>query len=257
MRTFLIDDEPDSIEVMSSLLTQYFPNDITIIGSASSADKGYERVQALKPDLIFLDIQMPRENGFVFLKKFMVIDFEIIFVTSHDQYALEAIKFSALDYLLKPVMLSDLEKAIAKAKQTVEQKVFRQLQVLNLITDLELSEGSRKIAVHHGDEVRFLKLSDIIYFEAMGRYTKIYPVSGDYLMISNHLKILNETLEETGLFVRVSKSCLINIDHIVSYTKNEPYYIQLINGKTFELARRKRQEVLDKLKEKKIQVKGR
>lgn len=257
MRAFLVDDETDSIEVMSSLLTQYFSNELVVVGSASSAEEAYEGVQTLKPDLIFLDIQMPRENGFIFLKKFNVIDFEVIFVTSYDQYALKAIKFSALDYLLKPVMLNDLEKAIRKAKHVVDRKMFRQSQVLNLITNLELNEDSQKIAVHQGGEVRFLKLSDIVYFEALGRYTKIYLESGEQLMITNHLKLLDESLEETELFVRVSKSCLINIDHIITYSKNEPYYLQLVNGKLFDVARRKRQEVLDKLKGRKIQVKPR
>lgn len=257
MRAFLVDDETDSIEVMSSLLTQYFSNELVVVGSASSAEEAYEGVQTLKPDLIFLDIQMPRENGFVFLKKFNVIDFEVIFVTSYDQYALNAIKFSALDYLLKPVMLNDLEKAIRKAKHVVDRKTFRQSQVLNLITNLELNEDSQKIAVHQGGEVRFLKLSDIVYFEALGRYTKIDLESGEQLMITNHLKLLDESLEETELFVRVSKSCLINIDHISTYSKNEPYYLQLVNGKLFDVARRKRQEVLDKLKDRKIQVKPR
>ena len=255
MRVFLIDDEPDSIEVMTSLLRQFFPNEVAIVGSASSAEKAYELVHELKPDLIFLDIQMPEENGFVFLKKFDTINFEVIFVTSYDQYALRAIKFSALDYLLKPVMLKDLEKAIAKATRVVEQKTFRQAQVLNLITNLELNQNAQKIAVHHGDEVRFLRLSDVVHFEAQGRYTGIHLVTGEQFMIASHLKALEESLEETDLFVRVSKSNLIHVDHIVAYSKNEPYYIELVNGEVFEVARRKRQEVLEKLRERKMQVK--
>lgn len=255
MRAFLIDDEPDSIEVMTSLLKQYFPNDVVVVGSAASAEKAYDLVNELKPDLIFLDIQMPEENGFVFLKKFSTINFEIIFVTSYDQYALRAIKFSALDYLLKPVMLKDLENAIRKAAQVLEQKTFRQSQVLNLITNLELNQGSQKIAVHHGDEVRFLKLSDVVYFEAQGRYTRIHLVTGEQFLISSHLLALEESLEETDLFVRVSKSNLIHVDHIVAYSKNEPYHIELVNGEVFEVARRKRLEVLEKLRERKMQVK--
>lgn len=255
MRVFLIDDEPDSIEVMSSLLMECFSGEVEIVGTATSAREAYPRVLEIKPDLVFLDINMPKENGFTFLKKFDNIDFEIIFVTSYDEYPLNAIKFSALDYLLKPVMVNDLKEAVMKAKKVVGQKTSRQLQVLNLITNLESDGPSQKIAVHHADEVRFLKLGDILYFEAEGRYTKIHLLSGEQLMTVSHLKVLDESLEATGLFVRVNKSYLINIDHLVAYSKNEPYYLQLAGDKMFEVARRKRQEVLEKLKDKKLRLK--
>lgn len=252
LRAFLIDDETDSIEVMMSLLTSYFRDEVTVVGTATSAQEAFETVPQIKPDVIFLDIQMPGENGFAFLKKMTVIDFEVIFVTSHDEFALKAIKFSALDYLLKPVIINDLKQAIDKAKRVVDQKVFRHSQVLNLIANIESNEDSQKIAVHYGDEVRFLKLIDIIYFEAHGRYTTIYPISGEKYIVANHLKILEETLEESALFVRVNKSCLVNIEYITAYSKKEPYYLRINNGKEFDISRRKRQEVMDKLKERKI-----
>ena len=191
---------------------------------------------------------MPKANGFALLKKYENLPFEVVFVTSYDKYAINAIKFSALDYLLKPVDVSDLKDTVAKAITRIAEKSNNKVQIINLLHNLNTGLNEHKVAVHTGEVVRFIEEKDIIYIEADGAYCIVTTVKGERYTIARNLKDFEEYFGEQCDFVRVHRSCFINAKHIKEYNKGEPFIIEMIDGKTFEVPRRKKPEVLERLR---------
>ncbi len=241
----LVDDEIDNRELLANLLKSYFP-EITVVGMAASVDEAYQMVIGIQPQLVFLDIQMPRANGFNLLRKFDTVPFEVIFVTSYDQYAISAIKFNALDYILKPIDIEDLQESIQKAVKKIDQKKQNTLQIVNLLYSLE-HENDKKIAVHVADKVKILNVAHVMYIEADGRYCKIFSSEGEKFSTAKTLKDFEDYLGEHSPFVRVNKSYLANTSYIKSYSKGDPFMIEMQNGVVFEIPRRKKAEILMKL----------
>lgn len=246
IKTIIIDDEKSSRSVLRSLLETEC-DAIVIVAEASNADEAFSLINLHRPDLIFLDIQMPKANGFSLLKRFETIPFEIIFVTSFDRYAINAIKFSALDYLLKPFEIQDLVAAVNKAVSVIERKMNSSLQIINLIHNLEPEDFEKRIAVHSGDKVKFISGSNIVYLEADRRYTHLYTDAGEHFVTAKYLKEYEEFFGEQSGFIRISKSHIINSNHITEYSKGYNFEITLSGTITFEVARRKKAEVLKKL----------
>jgi two-component system LytT family response regulator len=244
----LVDDEKNSREVLTKLLKKSHP-EIEIIGEASNVEDAYHVCIELKPQLVFLDIQMPRANGFNLLKKFDEVPFEIIFVTSFDHYAITAIKFNALDYLLKPVELNDLKLAIDKATKNIYGKTSHQAQIINLLHNLETDVSDRKFAIHSGEKVKMLSEQGIIFIEGDGRYCHLTMNTGEVFTTPKNLKDFEDYFGSKSGFVRISKSFMINATHIKEYNKGEPFIIKMMNDQIFEVARRKKPEVLEKLRE--------
>jgi two-component system LytT family response regulator len=247
LRAILVDDEIKGREVLRNLLQRFFP-EIEILDETESVEQAYKSIALHKPNLVFLDIEMPGSSGFNLLRKFDVIPFEVIFVTSYDQYAITAIKFSALDYLLKPVEVSDLREAVQKAKRSIETKQQKSSFVVNLLNNFDDVAFDKKVAVHDGDKVVFVSAKEIIYIQADGSYCKISVAGGKRFTTAKFLKDFETFFGEKSSFVRIHKSCMINADHITNYSKGEPCFIEMNDGVTFEVARRKKQEVLEKLK---------
>lgn len=243
----LVDDENNSRIVLKNLLSN-FAKEIEVIGEADNVEDAYVLIQKKQPQLLFLDIQMPKANGFALLRKFQTLPFEVIFVTSYDKYALSAIKLSALDYLLKPVETDDLKAAIAKAVNRILNQNNSATQVVNLLHNLDAPHNDHKVAVHSGDLVKFINENDIIYIEADGSYCIIYTKQNERFTTARNLKDFEEYFGETSAFVRVNRSCLLNAKHIKQYSKGDPCIIEMINGKSFEIPRRKKAEILEKLK---------
>ena len=243
----LVDDESNCREVMKDLLESFFP-EVDILGEADNVENAFTLIQLAKPQLVFLDIQMPRKSGFSLLKKYEEIPFEVIFVTSHDQYAINAIKFSALDYLLKPVEINDLRIAVNKAVKSIKAKRNSNVQIINLLHSLETDSKDRSVMVHSGDQVKLVSTNNIVYIEADGRYCNIMTNNQESYYTAKYLKDFEEYFGEQSTFVRIHKSCLLNISHIKGYSKGEPCMIEMLNGSTFEVSRRKKQEVLEKVK---------
>jgi two-component system LytT family response regulator len=241
----LVDDERDSREVMSRLLAQFA--DVAVVGQAASADEAFAEINLKRPDVVFLDIQMPKADGFSLLKRFLEIPFEVVFVTSYDQYAINAIKFSALDYLLKPVEVGDLRGAIEKAQRKTSQKRDRHSQIVNLLHNFDGTPDQRSVAVHAGEHVKFLSGQDIAYILADGRYCHIAMNDGSRHLTARYLKDFEAFFGEGGAFIRIGKSHLVNVRHIESYSKGDPCFIKLKTGDVFEASRRKKQEVLARL----------
>jgi two-component system LytT family response regulator len=246
IKAVIVDDEDDSRMVLRSLLSKFCKN-VLIVGEADNPDAAYLTVQATKPDLVFLDIQMPLSSGFDLLKRFQAIPFEVIFVTSYDKYAINAIKFSALDYLLKPVEVTDLKVAVerATAKRYKEQQA--NLQVSNLMNLLKSAADDKEIAVHYNESVHLVKIASIILIEADGRYCNLHTESSGKHTMAKTLKEFELLLAGNESFVRINKSCLINKRFITRYSKQAPFEIELAGGKLIEISRRKRQEVIQLL----------
>lgn len=246
IKALIVDDETNSRIVLKNLLKEFYPQ-VNIIGEAADANDAYKEALEKKPDVVFLDVQMPGGSGFTFLKKFIEVPFEVIFVTSFDNYAIDAIKFNALDYVLKPIEITDLKRAVEKAIKR-KLKHERSVQIINLINTIESRSGPEKIVVHVKDNVKLLNVSQIMYIEADDSYCNITMISGDKYTTAKFLKDFEDFLKDNTSFVRIHKSCMVNILHIKHYTKREPCMITMEDGKVFEVARRKKQEILAKLK---------
>ncbi len=247
IRTLLVDDEKNSREVLTKLLKKRHPA-IEIIGEASNVEEAYQLCVRLKPQLVFLDIQMPQANGFNLLKKWEEIPFNVIFVTSFDQYAMTAIKFNALDYLLKPIDLKELEAAVEKVIKNTTATTNQNLQVINLIQSLETNPSDKKFAIHSGEKVKIINSTAVQVIKGDGRYCHITLQTGETLTTPKNLKDFEDYFGEKSSFIRISKSHIINASYIKNYFKGEPFIIQMTNDETFEVARRKKPEVLIKLK---------
>ena len=207
-------------------------------------------IEGLNPDLVLLDIKMKDGTGFDLLDKLNNIDFKIIFVTAYDQYAINAFKFSALDYLLKPVESTELKEAVDKADEIIKCEISMQLDVLSSnLRGKDLKD--KKIILKTFDNIYLVKIKDINYIESDGRYSNIFLLSDKKIVVSNHQKQYHDMLGDLG-FYRVHKSYLINLEHIQSFEKTEGGYLIMENDARVPVASRKREglmELFDRLTE--------
>jgi two-component system LytT family response regulator len=243
----LVDDENAGRIVLNELLTKYCP-DVNILAEADNITDAYQLINKLQPNLVFLDIQMPGGDGFELLKKFSDITFDVIFATSFDRYAINAIKFSALDYLLKPVAINDLLSSIEKVRKRKAEKEKPRQWILNLLDNLDENTTEKKIVIHHLDKVKLLKLSDIVCFEAESNYTHIYLNDGQKYTPARILKDFEEFLEKHDNFIRINKKAIVNVDYITQYSKGDPFILYLKNGKEYEIGRRKKTELMARIR---------
>jgi two-component system LytT family response regulator len=227
----IVDDEDSGRIVMRELLALCAP-DVEIRGEADNINDAYKLIREQRPDMVFLDIQMPRGNGFELIRKFQAIDFAVVFTTSFDKYAIEAIKINALDYLLKPVDTDELLAAIEKVKK------------------LTLSKGkdNKKIVIHHKDRVKLINISEVVCFEAENSYTYVYTNDGQKYMPAQLLKGYEQFLETNEDFMRINRGVIINRNYITEYSKGDPCIVFLSNGSSYEISRRKKGELIGKLK---------
>ncbi len=248
MKAIIVDDEKNNIEVLQTLLTSYC-EDVEIVATASSVAEAYEKINTFSPELVFLDIQMPVQNGFELLKMYGTdIPFEVIFVTGFDHYAISAIKFSALDYLLKPVDIDELQQAVEKAKGIIERKSSTAVEKSQLIENLAASELDKSFVIHDKEKVNVVKASQIEYIHSEGRYSQLFLFGGAQFLMARNLKEFEEYFSENGYFLRISKSVMINMNALKSYTKGEICIIELNSGTSFEVSRRRKQEILQRIK---------
>lgn len=243
VKAILIDDESSGLSSLYEKLQRHCPQ-VEVLQLCDSAEKGISAINTLHPDLVFLDIEMPVMNGFVLLQHLAYKNFELIFVTAYDQYAIKAIRYSALDYLLKPVEVEELKAAIEKVigKRQPMQPGNQRLDLL--IENLE-SEKKRfkRIAVPERDGVQFVKIENIIYLEAQANYTQIFLEGGVKLMASRTLKEYEELLPPE-MFVRIHHSFIININCVEKYIRGEGGQVVLSNKAVLDVAKRKKHEFL-------------
>src|SRR6202012_1572428 len=202
MKAIIIDDEPRGRNILMQLISQNFPQ-IKIAATAQNADEGIKQIDLHKPDVVFLDVEMPGKNAFDMLKELGSIDFKIIFASAHNHYALNAIKLSALDFLLKPVDLNDLSRAVERLTAAPAQS---QQQVPHLLQQIQQPKGKLgKIAISSLTAIEFVNISDIIYCKADNVYTEVYLINGEKLISTKSLKDFEDILTP-HLFCRVHHS---------------------------------------------------
>lgn len=244
IKGLIIDDESKSRALLKGLCEQYCEN-LTIGGMAASVSEAIEKINVCPPDLVFLDIQMPVQNGFALLEHFdQDIPFEVIFTTAYDQYAIKAFHYAAIDYLLKPISIDELVSAVNRVKTRIgtqqkptHLKEFKQ-QLANKIFD--------KIALTTAEGFTFVNLSEIIRCEAEGNYTKIYIADGTTHLITKTLKHYEEILSERNFF-RTHKSHLINLEYVRRFVKGRQGGIEMVDGSTVEVSFRKKDALLSRL----------
>ena len=243
MNCIIIDDENHCIKTLSNLLETYFPQ-VNILASCNESTKAYDLIQHLRPEFVFLDIEMPFLNGFDLLSKFEHLDFDVIFTTAYDSYAIKAIKYSALDYLLKPIIPQDLADAV----QRVEKKKAennRRKSFEDSSESLRMQERqSHKIVLSTSDMIHVINVDEIVRCESDNYYTNFYFVDGRKLLISKTLKE-NEELLSPFDFIRPHKSHLVNIKYIKSFLRQEGGYILMHDGTLIPVSRRKKDKIME------------
>lgn len=243
----VIDDEAHSRTVLKTLLARYCP-DIRVCGEADSADSAHELILRQKPQLVFLDIRMPGKSGFDLLKRFREIGFEVIFVSAFDEYAIKAFEFNALDYILKPIDYVKLTRAVGRAIAKINAD-NRNENVLHFIKTLDEKEDLvSKFSLHHNGKVVFVNVNAIACIEAKLGCCEIQLAGGERYSSCKDLKQFESILQPAGNFVRISKSVLLNIDYMKGYSKGEVCVIEMVSGQHFEVSRRKKTEIINRLR---------
>ncbi|WP_233219183.1 LytR/AlgR family response regulator transcription factor [Adhaeribacter arboris] len=218
MRAILIDDEPDNIKLLSLQLARHCPQ-VEVVGAFTESTPGLKAIRSLRPALVFLDIEMPVMNGFQLLEQVGEIDFALIFITAYDQYAVRAFRFSALDYLLKPVDTIDLVAAVRRAENRTKVSA-QQMELLRQYSQAITPIAPQRIALPHAGGLVFVDIGQIVYCEADSNYTRFYLEKGEQYLICKTLGDVQEVLEPHN-FVRVHRQSLVNIAHVQKLKKGK------------------------------------
>lgn len=249
IKTIIIDDEFNASEFLEKMLKRYFPNKFHICKTCENIDDAVKAVEEHQPDLVFLDIQMPNKNGFELFKEIKEINFEVIFTTAHSEYAIDAIKRSALDYLLKPINYIDLLGAVNRFEQK-NKKENQEKQLNILIENIDSGDTAhKKIAIATETGFEFVKFNTIIYLEAQNNYTKFNLTNGSSITTSKTLKHFEEILP-SELFFRIHKSYLVNMNFIKRFTKGDEQFVELITGQQLPVSIRKKDEFINAITKK-------
>lgn len=244
INTVLIDDESDSIAILEKMLAKHCDN-VSVIGTANSVEEGVKTINELKPDLIFLDISMPDGDGFDVLDQTKDKNFEVIFITAFNDYALKAFEFSALHYLLKPISKQDLTDAVARYKSIKEDELFSdKVKVLND----NLTGKQHRIILPEADGFSIIELDDIIYCESFNSYTTFYTKNGKQAIVAKSINNYEEILSDLQ-FVRIHRSYIINIQYLKKYVKGRGGYVILEDGTNIDVSEGKKRDFMNKLSE--------
>ncbi len=245
IKAIIIEDEKSNRENLTALLQNYCP-EVPLVEVCASAIEGRQAILKHKPDLVFLDIEMPGGDGFSLLDSLTEINFEVIFVTAHDHYAIKAIKACALDYILKPIDILELTRAVDKAKNALLRKSNDQR--LQNFKHNRNQHASSRIALPLSDKIEFVEISSITHCQAEGNYTKLFIQNQTPLLVSQTLKEYDELLIHQG-FMRVHQSHLVNIKCIKSFIKSDGGYLKLLDGTSVPVSRQRKEMVLEWLKQ--------
>lgn len=245
LKVFIVDNEWNAVDTLAKTLNTFFTH-IQIVGTANNVQDAYIGISALRPQLVFLDIEMGSENGFQLLEKFESVFFHVAFVTAHEEFALKAIKFSALDYIIKPAGISDLKMLLQKIEQQPksqeENKKVKQL-FGNFLTQ---DKSEHKITVAIAEGYDFLTIKDILYLTADGSYTIFYLKNGSKLTTSKSLKFYESILDGYGFF-RIHHSTLINLKYIKRISKSAGGSVIMENDEEFSISKSRKDEFMELL----------
>lgn len=244
IKAIIVDDERHSCDALKMLLDKCCPQ-VQVVAICYSGIDAIEKINELKPELVFLDIEMPGMNGFQMLERLPHINFEIIFTTSYDQYAITAFKFSALDYLLKPVDREELEKAIQKISKKINPAISQQLEIL-LHKINQPAIPVQKIALPTMQGLEFVPVESIIHCSSSNNYTEFFLADKKRLLVSRTLKETEDMLAEYS-FLRVHHSHIVNLNAITRYVKGEGGYLIMEDGSNVDVSRSRKELLMQKL----------
>ncbi|MBA2250241.1 MAG: response regulator transcription factor [Chitinophagaceae bacterium] len=237
----IIDDEPNALVVLRKLLDIHCPQ-VEVLASVLNSIEGLEKIKALKPDIVFLDIEMPQMNGFQLLSSLDEINFHLIFTTAYDQFAVKAFKFNALDYLLKPIDPVELKSAVKKINEKSAFLPQQLEQISEMLHESEKGHVPGRIAFPHTKGYRFISLSDIIYCESESNYTVLHLVNEPKFTVCRTLGEIEDILI-TSHFLRIHRSYLVNTKKIKEFIKGEGGYLIMENEIEIPVSRNKREQL--------------
>lgn len=243
IKSIIVDDEKHGRENLAGLLKEYC-REINIVGEAASVEEAIKLINECKPDLIFLDIEMPGKNGFELLEHFHQFDFEVIFVTAYDSYAIKAIRFSAADYILKPINYKELQNAVHKVAAIIRSKK-ENYRLRNLLDNIQQPQHA-KIGLPTSDKVDFVDVNDIVYCKSEGSYTTIYLLDKQ-ILVSKNIGEFEDLLAEHS-FLRVHKTFLVNLNHVAAYLKTDGGTLEMTGGAKIPISRRRKELVVNRLR---------
>ncbi|MDT8402656.1 MAG: LytTR family DNA-binding domain-containing protein [Bacteroidales bacterium] len=244
LKAVIVDDEQDAVSFIASIAAEYCPQ-LEIVGQAFSAVEGIEVITREKPDLVFLDVEMPHGSGFDLLAGFPGKDFDVIFITAFNHYAIKAIKFSAVDYILKPINISEFIEAVKRVEERRNEKKSRQMNFSALFENLKSGIPS-KLAIPTSSGMEYLNTREIIRIEADRSYSWFFMENGDKHLVSRNLKEYQELLADRNFF-RTHNSHLINLEHVKKYIRHEGGYIEMSDGSTALISRGKKDLFLEQM----------
>jgi two-component system LytT family response regulator len=244
LRAVIVDDEQDAVSFIASIAAEYCPQ-IEIVGKAFSAIEGIEVITKEKPDLVFLDVEMPHGSGFDLLAGFPEKDFDVIFITAFNHYAIKAIKFSAVDYILKPINISEFIEAVKRVEERRKEKKDQKINFSALFENLKTGLPS-KLAIPTSSGMEYLNTREIIRIEADRSYSWFFMENGEKYLVSRNLKEYQELLSDRNFF-RTHNSHLINLEHVKKYIRHEGGYIEMTDGSTAPISRGKKDLFLEQM----------
>jgi two-component system LytT family response regulator len=250
IKAILIDDELHCLNTLSILIRDFCP-EITVVDRCTSGEKALESIENLRPDLIFLDIEMPSMNGFELLEHLNQIPFSLIFTTGYDQYAIRAIRFSALDYLLKPINSRELIAAVHKVQIQKNPPSAEQFHML--LDQMQNRDGLfTKIEVPTAEGYELIPTNELVNFEASNNYTRIYLKNKTRITACRTLKEMEEQLNSFGNFIRVHNSYIVNLNEVSKYIRGEGGYLVMSDGSTITVSKSRKEKLLKKFQPSKI-----
>ena len=245
IKAIIVDDELGARESLSKMLEKNCKQ-IEVVAKVDSMLSAFEAITNKEPDLVFLDIEMPNGNAFDLLEKFKNINFNIIFTTAYDHYAIKAIKFSAVDYILKPIDPEELVIAVKRFEEKTSEKTTLDKQFKTLLSNVRPENKLKKVGIPDGDGLIFINLSDIIRCDSDGNYTFFILTSGKKIIASRTLGEYEQMFADDNFF-RVHRSHLINLEHVKKYIKGEGGYVVMSDNSQVEVSRRNKTDFLEKL----------
>ncbi len=243
LKAIIVDDEKISRDILNDYIAKYCP-EVTVLAQCDSVKTGLLAIEKHQPDIVFLDVEMPKGNGFDLLEQVKDIQFETIFVTAFDNYAIQALNYSAAYYILKPVSIDELVAAVDKIKNQKQKNTagVHTKVLLENIKNKTISQHKIVLPLQDGFEV--VNLKDIVHCDAHDNFTDFHFVSGQKMMICRTLKFYEELLGESG-FMRVHKSHLINLDHVMKYKRGKGGQLTMSNGAVIDVSPNKKDELME------------
>lgn len=245
IRSVIIDDEKNCTESLEWQLKEYF-SDIEVLATYNSAEDALHGLQKIEPDLVFLDIELRETNAFELLKKLEPIKFGVIFTTAFDQFAIQAFRVNAIDYILKPIDHNDLRLAVERFKSRSRDHQSDSLKFLiNHFSELNANKKIQKLALSTSENFLFVDLDKIVFCESEGNYTNVHFNDGKKVLMSKTLKILEDALDK-GYFMRINQSFVINLNHVAKFERDAGGFVIMSNGKEVPISKSKRAEFFSK-----------